>query len=168
MKKKILISLVIVLVLIQFFKPQKNISTQKSVADISNVYQTSNDVSVILDKACNDCHSNNTKYPWYSNIQPVAWWLNNHIQEGKEELNFSEFANYNPARQYRKLEEIKKTVDEGEMPLGSYTIIHTDAKLSDAEKHTLTTWAEGIRAEMKNKYPADSLVFKKGPKPPKD
>jgi len=164
MKKKILIVVIIVLVLIQFFKPEKNISAQKSAADISTVYQTSNEVSVILDKACNDCHSNNTKYPWYFNIQPVAWWLDNHIREGKEELNFSEFANYSVARQYHKLEEFKKQVEKKEMPIDSYTWIHTDAKLTDAEIKTLTNWSEGIRTEMKNKYPADSLVTKRPPR----
>lgn len=168
MKKKILIVIIIVLVLIQFFRPEKNISAQKSPVDITNSYPTSDSVNVILDKACNDCHSNNTKYPWYNNIQPVAWWLANHIREGKEELNFSEFGSYSIARQYHKLEEVKKLVDKDEMPLGSYTIIHTNAKLTDAEKKTLTNWTEGIRNEMKNKYPADSLVMKKGPRPPKE
>ena len=167
-KKKILIAFIIVLVLIQFFQPEKNISAQKSATDISNVYATSNEVSTILDKACNDCHSNNTRYPWYNNIQPVAWWLSNHIHEGKEELNFSEFGNYAPARQYHKLEEVKEQIEKGEMPLSSYTIIHADAKLTDAEKKTLTNWAEGIRNEMKNKYPADSLVMKRGPRPPEN
>lgn len=164
MKKKILIVVIIVLVLIQFFRPEKNISAQKSAADISNVYQTPDDVKVILDKACNDCHSNNTKYPWYFNIQPVAWWLDNHIREGKEELNFSEFAGYNAARQYRKMEEVKKLVEKKAMPISSYTIIHTDAKLTGEEIKTLTNWSESIRTEMKNKYPADSLVIKRPPR----
>ena len=60
----------------------------------------------------------------------------------------------------------KKLVDENDMPLSSYTLIHTDAKLTDAEKKTLTNWTEGIRTEMKTKYPADSLIMKKGPRPP--
>jgi hypothetical protein len=166
MKRKIIIILIAILVIIQFFRPTKNLSDTKSQGDISNAYNVPDDVNVILDKACNDCHSNNTKYPWYNNIQPVAWWLDNHIHEGKGELNFSEFATYAPARQYHKLEEVKKQIDEGEMPLNSYTLIHTDAKLTDAEKKTLIDWSEGIRAEMKTKYPADSLVMKRGPRPP--
>ncbi|CAN5650781.1 heme-binding domain-containing protein [soil metagenome] len=166
MKKKILIALVVILIIIQFFRPVKNLSSAKSPADISSVYQVPNEVKVILEKACNDCHSNNTIYPWYAEVQPVAWWLNNHVEEGKDELNFSEFASYAPARQYRKLAEIKKQIDEGEMPLSSYTRIHTNAKLTDAEKQTLIGWAEGIRNEMKAKYPADSLVMKTGPRPP--
>ena len=166
MKKKILIALLAILIIIQFFRPTKNLSNAKSPADISNLYQVPGDVNEILDKACNDCHSNNTIYPWYAEVQPVAWWLNNHIEEGKDELNFSEFATYAPARQYRKLEELKKQIDEGEMPLSSYTLIHTNAKLTEAEKQALLNWSEGIRNEMKVKYPADSLVMKRGPKPP--
>ena len=166
MKKKIFIAFAVVLVLIQFLRPAKNVSSTKSSADISTVYRVPDEVNLILEKACNDCHSNNTIYPWYAEVQPVAWWLNNHVNEGKGELNFSEFATYTPARQYHKLEEIKEVIDEGEMPLGSYTVIHTNAKLTDAEKQTLTAWSEGIRNEMKTKYPTDSLVMKRGLRPP--
>lgn len=166
MKKKILIVLVVLLVLIQFFRPARNTSAAKSPADISNAYMVPEDVNIILTKACFDCHSNNTNYPWYSNIQPVAWWLDNHIQEGKEELNFSEFAAYRPAKQFHKLEEVKEMLDEDEMPLKSYTLIHTDAKLTNAEKEKIVNWSEDIRNQMKIKYPADSLIMKRGPKPP--
>lgn len=86
----ILITLLVVLVVIQFFHPAKNISTVKSPNDIAVLHNVPANVSTILDKACNDCHSNNTRYPWYNNIQPVAWWLDNHVQEGKGELNFNE------------------------------------------------------------------------------
>jgi hypothetical protein len=165
MKKKILLLLIAILALIQFIRPTKNISAGTASTDISKLYSMPGDVSTILKKACNDCHSNNTRYPWYAEVQPVAWWLNDHIEEGKEELNFSEFANYRPARQYHKLEEIKKQIDEGEMPLSSYTLIHTDAKLTAAEKQILINWSEGIRNEMKTKYPADSLVMKRSPQP---
>ena len=161
MKKKILIAFIIVLVLIQFFQPEKNISAQKSATDISNVYTTSNDVSIILDKACNDCHSNNTNYPWYNAIQPVSWWLGDHIKDGKRHLNFNEFDGYRIARQYKKLEECIEQVKEGEMPLPSYTIIHKEAILTDAEKKSLYDWCDAIRDSIKAKYPADSLVIKR-------
>lgn len=166
MKKKILIAVATILVIIQFFRPVKNLSSAKSPADISNVYQVPDEINVILGKACNDCHSNNTVYPWYAEVQPVAWWLNNHVKEGKGELNFSEFGTYALARQYHKLEEVKEVIDENEMPLSSYTLIHTNAKLTNAEKQTLLAWSEGMRNEMKAKYPADSLVMKRGPRPP--
>jgi len=164
--KKILLAILIVFIVIQFIQPARNKNGQVIATDISKMVSLPQDVQAILKTACYDCHSNNTKYPWYFNIQPAAWWLDNHIREGKEELNFSEFGTYSLARQYHKLEEVKKQVDENEMPLGSYTIIHTDAKLTDAENKTLTNWTEGIRAEIKNKYPADSLIMKKGPRPP--
>lgn len=157
----ILITLLVVLVVIQFIHPAKNISTLKSPNDIAVLHNVSPNVSAILNKACNDCHSNNTRYPWYNNIQPVAWWLDHHVQEGKGELNFNEFATYPLRKQYHKLEEMEEMVKEGEMPLRSYTLIHTEAKLTDQEKETLINWANSIRSEMKSKYPADSLVRKR-------
>lgn len=159
--KAILIVLLVVLIVIQFFRPTKNLSNTQSSNDIAVVYNEPDNVHTILNKACNDCHSNNTRYPWYNNIQPVAWWLNNHIQEGKGELNFNEFGTYSLRKQYHKLEEMADQVKKGEMPMGSYTLIHTDARLTDKEKATLTDWVNSIRNEMKAKYPADSLVRKK-------
>lgn len=159
--KPILVVLLIVLIIIQFFHPAKNISAAQSPNDIAAVYNEPDNVRTILNKACNDCHSNNTRYPWYNNIQPVAWLLDHHVQEGKHELNFNEFGTYPVRKQYHKLEEVTEQVKEGEMPLSSYTLIHTDAKLIDQEKATLTDWVNSIRATMKAKYPADSLVRKR-------
>ena len=160
--KKILIVLLVVLAIIQFFRPKRNVSEQKiSPNDITAVYTVPTDVQSILSKACNDCHSNNTRYPWYANIQPVAWWLDHHIKEGKRGLNFNEFSTYRIRKQYRRMEDIVDLVKKDEMPLASYTIIHTDAKLSDGEKQALTTWAEKIRDTMQAKYPVDSLIGKK-------
>lgn len=159
--KIVLIVLLVILIVIQFFHPAKNISTAQWPNDIAVVYNEPDNVRTILNKACNDCHSNNTRYPWYNNIQPVAWWLNYHLQEGKRELNFNEFGSYPIRRQYHKLEELTEMVKEGEMPLGSYTLIHTDARLRDQEKETLTDWANSIRATIRAKYPADSLVRKR-------
>jgi hypothetical protein len=122
-------------------------------------------VQQILKTSCYDCHSNNTVYPWYSNIQPVAWWLKDHIDEGKRELNFSEFATYRIGRQYRKLEEINGEVKENKMPLESYTLIHSDAKLSDEQKLTLATWVTTLRDSIKAQYPEDSLKRPQRPNP---
>ena len=163
MRRRILLIIVIILIAIQFIRPAKNQSTDVLTSDISNVYTVPQNVSAILKKACNDCHSNNTVYPWYAQIQPVAWWLNHHIEEGKEELNFNEFSAYAIPRQYHKLEEVVEQVKEGEMPIWSYTLIHADAKLTDEEKQTLINWAQGIRNIMKAKYPADSLQIKRRP-----
>lgn len=157
MKRKIIWFLVIVLIGIQFIRPAKNTATALSAKDISTAYTVPAEVSGILKKACNDCHSNNTVYPWYSNIQPVAWWLQHHVNEGKGELDFSEFASYSPKKQHHKLEEVIEQVKEGEMPLNSYTWIHKDAKLTEAEKLALSEWAGALRNEIaaKNNLPAE-------------
>ena len=163
MRRRILLIIIIILIAIQFIRPAKNQSNDALTSDISHVYTVPQNVSVILKKACNDCHTNNTVYPWYAQIQPVGWWLNHHIEEGKDELNFNEFGAYAVPRQYHKLEEVVEQVKEGEMPIWSYTLIHTNAKLTDEEKQTLINWAQGIRNTMKAKYPADSLVIKRSP-----
>jgi hypothetical protein len=163
MRKKIFLIIVVILIGIQFIRPAKNQSNDALTSDIFNVYPVSQDVSTILKKACNDCHSNNTVYPWYAQVQPVGWWLNNHIEEGKDELNFNEFAAYRIGRQYKKMEEVMDQVKKGEMPLSSYTLIHTNAKLTDEEKQKLINWAQDIRNTIKAKYPADSLTIKRKP-----
>jgi hypothetical protein len=165
MFKKILKStfliLLVTLIVIQFIRPEKNNTPGIGKNDISTIYPMPDSVHTILKTSCYDCHSNNTSYPWYSRIQPVTWWLNNHIQDGKKELNFSEFASYRIGRQYRKLDEVNKEVKENEMPLESYLWIHKGAKLSDQQKLTLAAWATAIRDTIKANYPADSLVRKK-------
>jgi hypothetical protein len=160
--KKIGIILLIAFVIIQFFKPARNINTTPDAVknDISAVMHVPADVQLILQTSCYDCHSNNSKYPWYANVQPVAWWLNHHIEEGKHEINFNEFATYRIRRQYRKMQEIVEQVQEGEMPMSSYTLIHGDATLNEAQKSSVINWAKATIDSMKAKYPTDSLVKK--------
>lgn len=158
--KKIGIALLVILLVMQAFRPAKNNSGDMS-KDISVSYVVPADVKTILAKACNDCHSNATRYPWYSEIQPVSWWLSDHIKDGKRHFNFNEFEGYRVARQYKKLEECIEEVKKGDMPLASYTIIHKDAILSDEEKNTLFTWLDIVRDSIKSRYPADSLIIKK-------
>ena len=163
--KRLFLVLLIAFIAIQFFRPEKNISTGISANDITKAYPVPDDVMAILKTSCYDCHSNNTKYPWYNNFQPVAWWLKNHVDEGKRELNFSEFASYRIGRQYRKLDEVNKQIKEGEMPLSSYTLIHGDAKLSEQQKLTVANWVTSIRDSIKAHYPADSLARPQRPQP---
>jgi Haem-binding domain len=148
MIKKIALLLLAALVIIQFFKPDRNISTVASANDITNKYAVPASVQEILKTSCYDCHSNNTVYPWYANIQPVAWWLADHVNEGKKELNFSEFTTYSPKKAHHKLEEVIEQTKEGEMPLQSYTIIHQNTKLNESQKLELATWADGLMKEI--------------------
>ena len=149
MRKKILLITLAILIIIQFIRPARNISSGESANDISKVYAVPAPVKQILDVSCNDCHSNNTRYPWYTNIQPVGWWMQWHVNEGKQGLNFSEFAKYTPKRQHHKLEETVEQVREGEMPLNSYLWIHKEAKLSQEQKDLLINWAEELREKIK-------------------
>ncbi len=162
MLKKILIALLIVLVVIQFFRPEKNISNDQTYA-IAKKYKVPKDVQRLLEVSCNDCHTNKTVYPWYANIQPVAWWLDDHVVDGKRHLNFSEFTNRPLFVQHHKLDEIVEMVEEGEMPLESYTNfgLHPEAKLTAEQRTTITAWAKAQMAYLENTYPADSLVFPK-------
>jgi hypothetical protein len=157
----------IALIVIQFFRPEKNISPGDQPNAISKKYIVSADVKTILDKACMDCHSNNTRYPWYNNIQPVAWWLNNHIIDGKKELNFDDYINKRPRFQYRRMEQTIDLVKKEEMPLDSYTWIHKDAILSEEEKTKLFDWAQSVMDTLKTQYPIDSLKRQGSPPPQK-
>ena len=153
--------LLLAFIVIQFFRPAKNKAEGISKNDIGKIYAVPADVQSILKISCYDCHSSNTVYPWYAEIQPAAWWLADHIKEGKKELNFSEFASYRISRQYRKLEEINKEVKEGEMPLESYLWIHKNSKLGDEQKLIFVNWVKAVMDTMKAKYPIDSLIKKK-------
>jgi len=161
-RKPLGLSLLAIFIIIQFFHPVKNVGSTSAMPlnDIGNIYPVPPDIQAILKTSCYDCHSNNTSYPWYSNIQPVAWWLNDHILEGKRELNFSAFASYRIRRQYKKMEEIIDQVKDDEMPLSSYTLIHRDARLDKEQKISLQNWASAIRDTIKARYPADSLIKK--------
>jgi Haem-binding domain len=149
--------LLFVFIVMQFFRPEKNVSSTLSANDITTKYAIPADVHTSLKTSCYDCHSNNTSYPWYSYIQPVAWYLDNHVKDGKKHFNFNEFASYSIGKQYRKLEEVKGEIEEGEMPMTSYTLIHGDAKLTADQKAGIATWVNTIRDSIKANYPADSL-----------
>jgi len=146
--KKILLSIGVVIIGIQFFRPALNKSSQVFNTDISKIVTTSDSVQILLKNACYDCHSNNTNYPWYSNIQPVGWLMAKHIRKGKDELNYSEFASYSPRRQLSKLNGIANSVKEGIMPMSSYKMMHKNAQLSTYEKELLINWVQQARDSL--------------------
>lgn len=139
--KKILLGVLIFLIVIQFIRPGRNINVQVLPTDITKLYSIPENVQASLKTACYDCHSNNTRYPWYVNIQPVGWYLAWHVSEGKEELNFSDFGSYTQRRKTGKLKGIANTVRDNEMPLSSYTLIHKDAILTNEQKTQIIDWA---------------------------
>ncbi|TRZ43645.1 heme-binding domain-containing protein [Robertkochia solimangrovi] len=140
--KKILVFLLLVLILMQFFQPEKNHSDTTPPTDIIMTLHPSEEVEAILTNACYDCHSNNTNYPWYANVAPVSYWLNDHIEDGKRKLDFSKWDSYSDKRKSHKLEEVIELVRDRHMPLDSYTWMHPEAKLTDDQINQLIAWAD--------------------------
>jgi hypothetical protein len=147
--KNILTVLLLLFIGIQFIDVKKNISQDQSVNAIGNHYKVPEKVQTILKTSCYDCHSNNTIYPSYSKLQPVKWWLADHVNSGKKHLNFDEFNSYNREKKLEKLDEILETVKEGAMPLPSYTVIHQDAKLSLSDQSEIEKWVYETKKEVK-------------------
>ena len=140
--KRILLALLVIFVLMQLYRPAK---TNPPVDDSKTLFatmQVPDDVSLILERACNDCHSNYTVWPWYSHVAPMSWVLVDHVNEGRHELNFSEFGAYSARRKGRKFDELCDQVKRREMPLNEYVWLHPEAKLSDADRQRLCAWAE--------------------------
>ncbi|MBL4723961.1 MAG: heme-binding domain-containing protein [Lutibacter sp.] len=145
MKKGITV-LLIVVVLIQFIRPEKN-DSKEGLNDISTVMNIPDEVKSIIKTSCADCHSNYTKYPWYSEIAPVSWYLAQHVNEGKEHLNFSEWTSYNKDQKKHILKDLEEELEGNEMPLRSYLIIHENAKMNKNQYKTLLNWVKTISVD---------------------
>jgi hypothetical protein len=143
--RKWLLVFIVAFILIQFIQPARNKNGQVLQTDITRTFTVPATIKAILEAACYDCHSNNTRYPWYANIQPGGWWLAKHINYGKEEINFSEFGSYSPRRQANKLRSIENSINDGSMPLSSYTLLHKDARLTNEQKAQLIAWVSKLR-----------------------
>lgn len=144
-KRYSFLTILILLLAVQFIRPAKNDGLVHTTTHISTVVPVSDTIETILQNSCYDCHSNQTHYPWYTQIQPIGFWLNSHVDEGKEELNFSEFATYKKKKQLHKLDECVEMIEENEMPLSSYTIVHQEAKLTNEQKNLLINWAKNSK-----------------------
>lgn len=145
MIRKLFVMLFILLIISQFFRPEKNISVSIPATDFIEHHLPSENVKTILKTSCYDCHSNHTVYPWYAEVSPLSWWLHNHIKEGKEELNFSTWHTYPNKKKIHKLEEIVELVEKKEMPLKPYSLAHSEANLTQAERDELVNWIRALR-----------------------
>ena len=147
--KKILFIGLIIFLLMQLYQPARNESFEQNItANFTKVYNVPKNVEIILRTSCYDCHSNNTNYPWYSNIQPARFFMESHIKEGKENLNFNEWGNYSGRKQKNKLDRIAKQIKSNEMPLASYTLIHKNATLSATQKKEVLDWINKIEDSL--------------------
>lgn len=152
MIKKILKILAIVIVtafvVIQFFRIDKSPLPIVKAETLEAAISVPPDIALILGRSCNDCHSHLTRYPWYSNIQPAAWFLQDHVEHGRSHLNFSIFNTYESKKKAKKLEEICEEVESKAMPLPSYLWIHGDAVLKDTEAKALCDWTDQERSKI--------------------
>ncbi|ADF54557.1 MAG: hypothetical protein CMP12_14205 [Zunongwangia sp.] len=133
---------------IQFIPTERNQSYTVPETDFMLVHNVPETIQKKLQVSCYDCHSNNTQYPWYNKIQPAAWFLEDHIKEGKAELNFNEWDSLSSRRKSSKLRSIIKQIESGEMPLDSYTLIHKDAKFSEAEAEELINFITQLKDSL--------------------
>lgn len=148
--KKALIVLSVLFAAMQILQPDRNTraSPNSSAKDITMMYNIPANVKAILHNSCYDCHSNAPTYPWYSYVQPFGWWLAHHIDEGKAELNLSEFGDYSIRKQQSKLKAMGQSVSDGEMPLPSYLLLHPRAKLDPDEQKTMLDWVNKTKDEL--------------------
>ena len=134
---------------IQFIPTKRNQSDIVPKTDFMVVNKVPESVMKTIRTSCYDCHSNNTSYPWYNNLQPMTWYLQHHINEGKDELNFNEWDNYSKRRKKSKLRSIISQIEDNEMPLDSYTLLHKEAILSNDSKTELIDYMNLLNDELK-------------------
>jgi mono/diheme cytochrome c family protein len=152
--KKIGFILLLVIIVAQFFSPEKN---EGDVTELTTFLAETNppeNVKIILETTCFDCHSNNTTYPWYNSITPVNYWLDHHIEEGKEHLDFTKWDSYSLKKKEHKMDELYEEVEEGEMPLNSYTWTHADANLSEEQIAAVVSWGKSVQQAYKKQLTA--------------
>ena len=139
-KKIIFGALLVIFVIMQFFGIDKTNPPVDQKLDFITITQPTAEIATMLKDACYDCHSHEVKYPWYTNIAPVSWWVKGHIDEGLSEVNFSEWGNYPAKKANHKLEESYEKVEKKEMPLTPYLIAHSEARLTAEQRATLVTF----------------------------
>lgn len=150
MTRKILLFSLLILGALQFIRPERPVFNSIGEIPVEQVIQVPPEIHLILKKACYDCHSNNTRYPWYSHIMPLGWWIQHHVNEGRESLNFSRFGGYQHEDLPSILNEIQSEVRDGVMPLQSYLWGHPEAHLSAEEIKALVDWARNENVALKS------------------
>jgi hypothetical protein len=149
--RKVLLFLLIILIVIQFIRPDKNVGIAETPTDIIHYTFVPDTIMTMLKISCYDCHSNNTNYPWYAEISPVGLLLAWHIREGKKDLNFSDFSQYTQRRLKNKLTSIADQLENGEMPITSYLLLHPEAKLNEDQIKLVKGWTDNAKAQLDEK-----------------
>jgi len=144
-----LLALVAILLVIQLFRIDKTNPPVEPGTDFMALANPPADVAQILKSSCYDCHSHETKYPWYTNVAPVSWWIGNHIKEARGHLNFSAWNTYDAEKKAHKAEECAEEVEKKLMPLKSYLRMHPEARLSDEQRERFSAWFKSVEEQEK-------------------
>lgn len=143
--KKLLLVLLIIFIIAQFFGPEKNQTSPATFDAFLAETNPPNDVKQVLIETCFDCHSDHTRYPWYDKITPVNYFLADHVKDGKKHLDISKWSDYSTKKKDHKFKELIEMVEKKDMPLESYTYTHSEAKLSDEQINAMVKWAKEVR-----------------------
>lgn len=147
MKKKVLIGIAAALIIMQFFRIDKTAPAHDVANDILTMTGADAEITSLLKAACYDCHSYDTEYPWYTNVAPFSFFIKGHIKGGRQNVNFAEWASYDAGKRNHKLEECIEVIEDGRMPMKSYTWLHPEAKLTDAQNDKLIAWLKSVAGE---------------------
>ncbi len=138
--RRVVLGLVVLGVAIQLYRPARTNPAADPANTLTATTAVPADVAAVLKRSCYDCHSNETRWPWYSNVAPLSWGVIGHVTEARSHYNFSEWGTYTPAKRATLLENMCGEVREGGMPLLSYLLLHPDARLSDADRKAICDW----------------------------
>jgi Haem-binding domain len=134
--------------LLQLTNPSR--TNPRVVSDLMASNPPPPQVAAILHAACYDCHSSETRWPWYSHIAPMSWLIASDVKEGREHLNLSDWPNDNPTHAAKRLEDMSDEIGSGEMPLPKYIKIHAEARLTGIQRKKLTDWLDAESARLKS------------------
>jgi cytochrome c551/c552 len=136
------VALLVLLIALQFIRPAKTNPVSEPALDLKAHAAAPAEIQAIFERACRDCHSNQTDWPWYSHVAPVSWLVADDVRLGRQQLNFSDWGKYSARQAENKLEEICGVVQAGAMPPRTYLVMHPQAKLSEAHVNALCTWTK--------------------------
>jgi hypothetical protein len=143
--KIVLVVLLLGFISIQFFGIEKSNPEFDSQLDFLTIENPPENIEKIFRNACYDCHSNETQWPWYANVAPMSWMIEDHVEEGRDYINLNDWGDYELEDRHYILEEMMEEIDHEEMPLPAYRIFHRDSRITDIQKAELFEWIRSVQ-----------------------